>query len=114
MYVTELRTEGLRYAPDAIGELERVVRLPVGAEGVAIADALTLFAVGLASPAAGLEALSWGHPLQWIGEGPVEVHGLQVGAVDAAVAPRSDCDGLVGYWVDEAQPRNVPAYTADG
>lgn len=27
---------------------------------------------------------------------------------------RSDCDGLVGYWVDEAQPKNVPAYTADG
>ena len=26
---------------------------------------------------------------------------------------KSDCDGLVGYWVDEAQPKNVPPYTVD-
>ncbi|MBW4566304.1 MAG: hypothetical protein KME32_35655 [Mojavia pulchra JT2-VF2] len=25
-----------------------------------------------------------------------------------------DCDGLVGYWVDEASPTNVPATTSDG
>lgn len=25
-----------------------------------------------------------------------------------------DCDGLVGYWVDELIPRNVPSFTADG
>lgn len=25
-----------------------------------------------------------------------------------------DCDGLVGYWVDEALPTNIPANTADG
>ncbi len=26
----------------------------------------------------------------------------------------NDCDGLVGYWVDERQPDSVPRFTADG
>ncbi len=26
----------------------------------------------------------------------------------------NDCDGLVGYWVDEAKPTHVPSTTADG
>ncbi|MEO0603389.1 MAG: hypothetical protein AAF211_18260, partial [Myxococcota bacterium] len=88
MYVTELRVEGLRHVPGELTELSRVVRLPSGPSGVAVADALTLFAVGLATaPRPGLAALAWGRTLEWIGEGPVEVHGLAPHAVGAAVDP---------------------------
>jgi len=87
MYVTELRVEGLRHADRAWEELSRVVRLPAGPPGVAVADALTLFAAGLAPPRASLAALSWGRDLEWIGDESVEVHGLGPGAVAAAMSP---------------------------
>ncbi len=90
MYVTELRIEGMRHVTEDLVELPRFVRLPAGPAGVAIADALTLFAVGLSgSPRAGLAALSWGRTLEWIGEGSVEVHGLAPRSVDAAVDPEA-------------------------
>lgn len=90
MYVTELHIEGLRHAPSTFDGLERVVKLPEGPTGTAIADALTLFAVGLApGPRRGVDQLGWGHPLQWLGDGPDELHGLASTAVDAAVDPDS-------------------------
>ncbi len=81
MYVTRLRIEGLRDAPEELGDLSRVASLPSGLARCAVADALALLSAAL-DPAQlpGLDTLGWGafaipsepdHPVE--GLDPVEV-----------------------------------------
>lgn len=91
MYLTRLEVEGLRGSDHrAVEGLDRLVPLPSGADGGALADAIDLLAAGLDPerllPTAG--RLGWATAAtERVGDGPEpELLGLHPPAVDAVVA----------------------------
>ncbi len=88
MYVTALRTEGLRGGPGALAELTRSVSLPAPPGACAAGDALVLLSAAL-SPArvSMVGGLGWAPDgLKVVGEGgDLELQGLESAAVAASV-----------------------------
>lgn len=98
MFVTTLRVSGLRDAPEWEGaDLQRVVELPPGPPGIAIADALDLFAGSLDAVALrlALERLGLARGGEILEEGGLPV---QADITDP---------GAVAAWVDVERTRNV-------
>ena len=84
MYINTLRIQGMRHADGHEMELQRLVSLPPGPMGLAIADALTLFAASFTSDGlrAGLVRLG----IVDAGE-EIEVHSEKDGLPDQATFP---------------------------
>lgn len=88
MYVTRLRIEGLRGAPEEHSELSRVVSMPRGVARCAIADGLVLLASALDPRALwGFDTLGWSDAPERVGDEDPQIQGLDPAAVGAAIAP---------------------------
>lgn len=85
MYVTRLATEGLRHAPPALSDLERVVELPDPPARQAISDALTLLIGGLSPSATSITSLGWSGTVTHDDDGDPQWTDLDATAVGAMV-----------------------------
>ena len=109
MFVTRLRTEGLRHAPEELNELTRVVRMPPPPHTCAVADSLRLAAAALRPQHAETTAreLGWADQLEVLGD-PAD--GLQLQGLDAAAVHAALSDGQRSITIELDVRLDPPMY----